>query len=165
MQTLEDAPRRGSTSHHSEETAHGSPDIRGGDSGRCNTSGSTGWTAKLLGGDAVGIWLSGTPNAFNLDNRVLGLRGGDTHGPTLHAQYGQGGKAVGMRIFHGMSQKWVKPCLMELGGKNPAIIMDSADLDAATGHDVVLTVRGEHNALSSASWVQLAAVQLTVHRA
>ena len=43
-----------------------------------------------------------------------------------------GSKAVGMRIFHGMSQKWVKPCLMELGGKNPAIIMDSANLDAAT---------------------------------
>ena len=41
----------------------------------------------------------------------------------------------------------------------------ATDLDAATGHDVVLTVRGEHNQLSSASWVQLAAVQLTVHRA
>ncbi len=42
-----------------------------------------------------------------------------------------GSKDVGMRIFHGMSQQWVKPCLMELGGKNPAIIMDTADLDAA----------------------------------
>ena len=30
-----------------------------------------------------------------------------------------------------LSEKWVKPCLMELGGKNPAIVMDSADLDAA----------------------------------
>ncbi len=42
-----------------------------------------------------------------------------------------GSKAVGMRIFHGLSQKWVKPCLMELGGKNAAIVMDSADLEAA----------------------------------
>jgi 1-pyrroline-5-carboxylate dehydrogenase len=42
-----------------------------------------------------------------------------------------GSKAVGMRIFHGLSQNWVKPCLMELGGKNAAIVMDSADLDAA----------------------------------
>lgn len=42
-----------------------------------------------------------------------------------------GSKPVGMRMFHRFSEKWVKPCLMELGGKNPAIIMDSADLDAA----------------------------------
>ncbi len=42
-----------------------------------------------------------------------------------------GSKGVGMRIFHGLSQQWVKPCLMELGGKNAAIVMDTADLDAA----------------------------------
>lgn len=42
-----------------------------------------------------------------------------------------GSKDVGMRIFHGMSQKFVKPCLMELGGKGPAIVMDSADIDMA----------------------------------
>jgi 1-pyrroline-5-carboxylate dehydrogenase len=42
-----------------------------------------------------------------------------------------GSKAIGMRIFHGLSQDWVKPCLMELGGKNAAIVMDTADLDAA----------------------------------
>ncbi|MDX2122926.1 MAG: aldehyde dehydrogenase family protein [Gemmatimonadota bacterium] len=42
-----------------------------------------------------------------------------------------GSKPVGMRIFHGLSEKWVKPCLMELGGKNAAIVMDTADLDAA----------------------------------
>ena len=42
-----------------------------------------------------------------------------------------GSKTVGMHIFHSLSQRWVKPCLMELGGKNPAIVMDTADLDAA----------------------------------
>ena len=42
-----------------------------------------------------------------------------------------GSKPVGMRIFHGLSEKWVKPCLMELGGKNAAIVMDTADLEAA----------------------------------
>ncbi len=42
-----------------------------------------------------------------------------------------GSKGVGMRIYHGLSQRWVKPCLMELGGKNAAIVMDTADLDAA----------------------------------
>jgi 1-pyrroline-5-carboxylate dehydrogenase len=42
-----------------------------------------------------------------------------------------GSKAVGLRIHHGLSQRWIKPCLMELGGKNAALVMKSADLDAA----------------------------------
>ena len=42
-----------------------------------------------------------------------------------------GSKGVGMRIYHGLSQQWVKPCLMELGGKNATLVMDTADLDAA----------------------------------
>lgn len=42
-----------------------------------------------------------------------------------------GSKEVGMRIYHGLSTRWIKPCLLELGGKNAAIVMDSADLDAA----------------------------------
>jgi len=42
-----------------------------------------------------------------------------------------GSKQVGMRIHAGLSQRWIKPCLLELGGKNAAIVMPSADLDAA----------------------------------
>ena len=42
-----------------------------------------------------------------------------------------GSKEVGLRIYHGVSSKWIKPCLLELGGKNAAIVMDTADLDAA----------------------------------
>ncbi len=42
-----------------------------------------------------------------------------------------GSREVGMRIFHGLSDRFVKPCLMELGGKNATIVMPSADLDAA----------------------------------
>src|SRR6267378_3349924 len=42
-----------------------------------------------------------------------------------------GSKDVGMRIYQGLSTRWIKPCLLELGGKNAAIVMDSADLDAA----------------------------------
>jgi 1-pyrroline-5-carboxylate dehydrogenase len=42
-----------------------------------------------------------------------------------------GSKPVGLRIHQGISARWVKPCLLELGGKNPTIVMDSADLDAA----------------------------------
>lgn len=43
-----------------------------------------------------------------------------------------GSRAVGLKIFHGVSTRYVKPVLMELGGKNPAYISDSADLDAAS---------------------------------
>lgn len=42
-----------------------------------------------------------------------------------------GSKAVGMRIHAGVSSRWIKPCLLELGGKNAAVVMPSADLDAA----------------------------------
>jgi 1-pyrroline-5-carboxylate dehydrogenase len=40
---------------------------------------------------------------------------------------------VGMGIFRDFSQcKWVRPILLELGGKNPAIVSRHADLDRAT---------------------------------
>jgi 1-pyrroline-5-carboxylate dehydrogenase len=43
-----------------------------------------------------------------------------------------GSKAVGMRIHAGLAAgRWIKPCLLELGGKNAAIVTESADLDAA----------------------------------
>jgi 1-pyrroline-5-carboxylate dehydrogenase len=42
-----------------------------------------------------------------------------------------GSRAVGMRIHQGLSRAWIKPCLLEMGGKNAALVMDTADLDAA----------------------------------
>jgi 1-pyrroline-5-carboxylate dehydrogenase len=42
-----------------------------------------------------------------------------------------GSKAVGMRIHAGLSGRWIKPCLLELGGKNAAVVLAGADLDAA----------------------------------
>jgi len=42
-----------------------------------------------------------------------------------------GSKQVGLRIHSGLSGRWIKPCLLELGGKNAAIVLESADLDAA----------------------------------
>jgi 1-pyrroline-5-carboxylate dehydrogenase len=42
-----------------------------------------------------------------------------------------GSKAVGLRIHAGLSGRWIKPCLLELGGKNATIVLRSADLDAA----------------------------------
>jgi 1-pyrroline-5-carboxylate dehydrogenase len=43
-----------------------------------------------------------------------------------------GSKAVGLRIHAGLAAgPWIKPCLLELGGKNATIVTESADLDAA----------------------------------
>ena len=42
-----------------------------------------------------------------------------------------GSKEVGMRIHAGLSARWIKPCLLELGGKNATVVLSSADLDAA----------------------------------
>ena len=42
-----------------------------------------------------------------------------------------GSKQVGLRIHAGMSSRWIKPALLELGGKNATTVLGSADLDAA----------------------------------
>lgn len=42
-----------------------------------------------------------------------------------------GSKDVGMRLAKEFSTRWPKPVLMEMGGKNPAIVTESADLDMA----------------------------------
>ncbi|MDE2038618.1 MAG: aldehyde dehydrogenase family protein [Elusimicrobia bacterium] len=42
-----------------------------------------------------------------------------------------GSKEVGLRMLKEFSRDWPKPALMELGGKNPAIVCESADLDMA----------------------------------
>ncbi|HEY7514211.1 MAG TPA: aldehyde dehydrogenase family protein, partial [Vicinamibacteria bacterium] len=42
-----------------------------------------------------------------------------------------GSKAVGMSLLGRFSREFPKPCITEMGGKNPAIVMPSADLDAA----------------------------------
>jgi 1-pyrroline-5-carboxylate dehydrogenase len=42
-----------------------------------------------------------------------------------------GSYEVGMRLFHSFSTAWPRPCIVEMGGKNPAIVTASADLDEA----------------------------------
>jgi 1-pyrroline-5-carboxylate dehydrogenase len=72
------------------------------------------------------------PGVFNL---LIGHR--DEIGDPLWQHPGvdgvvfTGSKSVGMRIHAGLSAGWIKPCLLELGGKNAALVMPSADLDAA----------------------------------
>lgn len=62
---------------------------------------------------------------------------GEVAGETLWRHSGidgvvfTGSKAVGMRIYQGFSRDWIKPCLLEMGGKNAALVLESADLDAA----------------------------------
>jgi len=61
-----------------------------------------------------------------------------------------GSKAVGMRIFKGLSTRYVKPCLMELGGKNATVVMPTADLDAAA-EGIVKSAFGLQNQKCSAT--------------
>lgn len=42
-----------------------------------------------------------------------------------------GSKDVGFEIYRKFARDYPKPCIVEMGGKNPAIVMPSADLDAA----------------------------------
>lgn len=107
-------------------------------------------SAALLGGNTVvfkpatdtpwtGLLLyevyaaAGVPNGvFNyITGRGSVLGDSLTQHPDVDGVVFTGSKDVGMHIFRGLSRNYVKPCLMELGGKNPAIVMDTADLDAA----------------------------------
>jgi 1-pyrroline-5-carboxylate dehydrogenase len=42
-----------------------------------------------------------------------------------------GSYEVGMGLFRTFSKRWPKPCIVEMGGKNPAIVTARADLDEA----------------------------------
>ena len=69
-----------------------------------------------------------------------------------------GSKTVGLRIHHGISTRWIKPALMELGGKNACLVMESADLDAAA-EGVMRSAFGFQNQKCSAT------SRVYVHRA
>src|SRR6266542_1818112 len=43
-----------------------------------------------------------------------------------------GSKAVGLEILRRFNQSRLRPCIVEMGGKNPTIVMPSANLDDAT---------------------------------
>lgn len=55
-----------------------------------------------------------------------------THHPDIDGVAFTGSAAVGRMLFHKMSSGvYIKPCLMELGGKNGCIVTETADLKAA----------------------------------
>jgi len=68
-------------------------------------------------------------------NLVMGS--GETVGQTLqdHPDIDgivfTGSYDVGMRLFHSFSKTWPRPCIVEMGGKNPAIVSRHGDLDEA----------------------------------
>ena len=68
-------------------------------------------------------------------NMVMGP--GDTIGQALQTHPGidgivfTGSYEVGMKLFHGFSKAWPRPTIVEMGGKNPAIVSRNADLEEA----------------------------------
>ena len=68
-------------------------------------------------------------------NLVMGP--GDTVGDELQSNPGidgivfTGSYDVGMRLFKSFSTAWPRPCIVEMGGKNPAIVSRKADLEEA----------------------------------
>ena len=62
---------------------------------------------------------------------------GDTVGQEIQENPGidgivfTGSYEVGMTIFRTFSKTWPKPCIVEMGGKNPAIVTATADLEEA----------------------------------
>jgi len=108
-------------------------------------------SGALLGGNTVvfkpatdtpmtGWELSECYRAAGLPDGVFNYvtGSGSTVGAELVANPGvdgilfTGSKEVGFDIYRKFSAQYPKPCITEMGGKNPAIIMPSADLDAAS---------------------------------
>ncbi len=76
---------------------------------------------------------AGVPDGvFNL---VMGP--GDTVGDELQTNQGidgivfTGSYEVGFELFRNFSTRYPRPCVVEMGGKNPAIVLRSADLEEA----------------------------------
>jgi 1-pyrroline-5-carboxylate dehydrogenase len=106
--------------------------------------------AALLGGNTVVLKPSSASplSAVNLVkafidagvpkgaiNLVMGP--GETVGQALQDHPGvdgivfTGSYEVGMKLFHSFSKAWPRPTIVEMGGKNPAIVSRTADLEEA----------------------------------
>ncbi len=73
---------------------------------------------------------AGTVNCLTGSGRVVG--DGLAHHPDVEGITFTGSLDVGFnQIYRRFSTKFPKPSIVEMGGKNPAIVMESADLDRA----------------------------------
>lgn len=72
------------------------------------------------------------PGVFNLVTV-----GGDIFGDAITASKKvagvifTGSKEIGMKLYHAFSIDHPRPCILEMGGKNPSIVMGSADVERA----------------------------------
>ena len=91
-------------------------------------------TSPLTGVNLVQCFAdAGTP--AGVINLVMGP--GDTVGQELQTNAGidgivfTGSYDVGFKLFKSFSTLWPRPCIVEMGGKNPAIVTRKADLEEA----------------------------------
>jgi len=90
----------------------------------------TPWTGLLL----YDIFQdAGTPDGvFNFINGPGSVVGREfVTNPDVDGLVFTGSKEVGMSIYHQFSKEYPKPCITEMGGKNPAIVTAKADLEEA----------------------------------
>ena len=90
--------------------------------------------ASLSGVNLVQAFVdAGVPDG--VVNMVMGP--GDTVGDELQVNPGidgivfTGSYDVGFKLFKSFSTTWPRPCIVEMGGKNPAIVSRNADLEEA----------------------------------
>ncbi len=82
------------------------------------------WKALVDGGIPRGVvnFVTGSGGPFG--EEVLG-------NPDVAGIVFTGSKEVGMRLLKGFGRDWPKPCIVEMGGKNAAIVTAKADVEKA----------------------------------
>lgn len=106
--------------------------------------------AALLAGNAV-VFKPSTAAPYSAVNLIHALEDagvpagvvnfvmgpGETVGDELQTNMGidglvfTGSYEVGFKLFRSFSTRWPRPCIVEMGGKNPAIVSSKADLEEA----------------------------------
>lgn len=87
-----------------------------------------------------GVCLSEVFRDAGLPDGVFNLVTGPGHtageelisNPDVDGLVFTGSKEVGLKNYHRFAQTLPKPCIVEMGGKNPALLMRSANMDDAT---------------------------------
>jgi 1-pyrroline-5-carboxylate dehydrogenase len=108
---------------------------------------------------------AGTLNLVTGDGKVLGTT--ITEHPDLAGLTFTGSYEVGFKhIYQKFGKQYPRPCIVEMGGKNPAIVMDSADLDRAVlgVHRSAFGMNGHKCSACSRVYVHEAVAQTFIER-